>query len=166
MIVLPTQNFKKEDLLRIIKKNDNLWQIEIGPWYENGKPWTDTQNFLTKEKIIMSKDDLFSLIEEIKMILRENISKETKLNLSFRENLPQLEISVCVIDHDYPLFSEDLLGMVQFTPSINIKYLIRGYGREEDQYLYENGGRHEGMVQYYSIEEITKFINDIEKEIA
>lgn len=164
MINLPMQHHKKEHLLRINKVDQDGWKLEFGPWYENGKPYIEGNNFLTKDSIIMDRKDLGTLAKEISKILDNQIVEETELGLTFRENQPQFGISMRLVNKDHPFFSESLNGMVEFTPAINIKYLKRGYGREEDQYLYEDGGHHEGMVEYYKPEEMRWFIGAIEKE--
>jgi len=166
MAILKMHNEPKETLIRITKKDDGVWQIEVGPWYENGKPWVDIQNFLTKEEILMNKQDLKQFANEIRRIINEKVEKSVFLDLSFQKNEPQFKIKMCCVNDDYPLLSLTNKGKFEFNPSININYLTRGYGREEDQYLYENGGQHEGLTQYYKEDELNSFVENIEKEIS
>lgn len=165
MVIFPEEHFKNNVLVRIYKKESELWKIEVGPWHENGFLQTYNDNFLTKEEVTMNKEDLRKLANEIKRVLGDHISEDTKLRLTFRQNKPEFRITMRYVGQDHPYYSKSIAGMFEFTPSINIKYLNRAYGREEDQYLYEDGGHHEGFVQYYKVEELEEFVRQLEQEV-
>lgn len=160
MVALISNSDKPDALVRVSNRDDNLWQIEIGPFREDGQPHSYQSTLLTEEEILMNRKDILQLSREIKKVLGSKTTENERLMLTFRQNEPQLRIDMHWVDEENHL-REGLKGMVKFTPAINVEYLMRAYGREEDK-VYRKG--HTGLTQYYYLEELEKFADDLERE--
>lgn len=172
MISLALNNSPGGHLLRIVpvSEDNKTWEVFIfrGPWDEDERGKNAINHFKTTEPMVMAQKDLVQFAEEIRRKILEKPVEDQKLKLTFLENLPQFEVGVAFIkNHEGKrptYYRPEMESKFSFVPSINLKFSTFQSGREDDQYLYEGGGLHTGMVQYYSSEELLKFAEELEKE--
>lgn len=168
MVTFALNNNPEGHLLRLVPREDNgFWEILIccGPW-DDKKGHHAFSNLKTKEPILAGRPDLWRFAKEIRKIIKGKNTEEQKLNLTFEKNQPQFMVQMKFIDEeaDKYKFLEKHKGKFAFTPGVNLRFSILQSGRKDDQYLYEHGGQHSGLVQYYSAAELLKFAEDLERE--
>lgn len=150
---------KKNNLLhfRIEKRNDNNWNIFLGNSYFGRKKASSFEkDFDLTEEVIVSKTEIKDFIEKLSKAIDNKNKNEVVLDIEYLENKPQFQFS---INYD------DKKDMYKLMSSYNSLYSAHKSTREEDQYLYENGGSRISIQRKHSQEDLMDFINQLKKDI-
>jgi len=174
MIDLLKSKHKDDHLIRLIKRDaEDIWDLYIGNWL--GNPEIDIYgiDFKPTKPISMKANDLLQLAKEIRIAVDEKPYKddpyysEKELNLTFYENEPKCKMKIRYQYPDSKKFHrvKSWDNKFQFSIGFNINYSVVKDTREENQYLYEDGGKNMAYNIHYTDDELLSFADDIEKEV-
>ena len=164
MVTLSFPRNPDKNFISIVKKGDeDLWNIYAGYWYQAGRETADL-NLKATEEVLMSANDLMRMAFEIRRCLAiKNIEAE-RLNLTFYDNKPDMIVGMYYLTEGARFYHPSEEGLFAFGVTINVFYSTVKHTREEDQYLYENGGDQTGLTKNYPPELLAKFADDLEAE--
>lgn len=160
-IILPGHRNSKAFLFKITKQNEENWIITVGNWEEIEA----RKDLKTTKDILIGKQGLLDLSNEIKRVIDCKPKEEENLKITFIKNEPQFKIKCLYVYTDGISHSPYTENKYEISVGFNINYSAVKDNREELRYLYENGGRHTFITQEYTKEELLQFVKNIEKEI-
>ncbi|PJC37533.1 hypothetical protein CO046_00115 [Candidatus Peregrinibacteria bacterium CG_4_9_14_0_2_um_filter_53_11] len=162
MITLPYTSNLSSNFLSVVKEeNEPLWKIYIGSWYQTGiEDVYHSTRLKTTEPIVLGASDLIQMASEIRRCLELKNIRQERLQLTFKQNKPDMRMIMYYMDEGADLYSPKEKGLFAFAATISLFYSAQKF-REE---YYQEEEPQTGLMMNYPPELLAKFADDLEAE--